>query len=123
MLSCRWRVAQNPGRSNSEPVSPRGAEGHDGMLLTANVSDPLLVLIRCNEAPIDGVEVGPWFSVRQICEYRQMLPRFPFTFRGSHLIERVGIIPGTAAKIAACPRSTGSPWISMHITMWLPGIM
>jgi uncharacterized protein (UPF0276 family) len=99
------------------------AQGHDGILLTANVSDPLLELIRCNEAPVDGVEVGLWFSVRQICQCRQMLPRLPFTFHGSDLIERVGIIPGTAAKIAAYLRSTGSPWILMHITMWLPGMM
>ncbi len=91
--------------------------------LTANLSDPLLELIRSNEAPIDGVEVGPWFSVQQIRAYRQTLPELPFFFHGGDLIERVGMIPGTMSKIAAYLRATKSPWLSMHITMWLPGMV
>jgi uncharacterized protein (UPF0276 family) len=104
-------------------VLPGEVEEHGEVLLTTNVSDPLLELLLSNEAPIDGVEVGPWFSVRQICEYRQKLPQLPFTFHGGNLIERVGIIPGTVARTAAYVRCTGSPWVSMHITMWLPSMV
>ena len=91
--------------------------------LTTNLSDPLLELIRDGKAPIDAVEVGPWFSVRQIRQYRQTLPQLPFYFHGSDLIDRVGLIPGAISKIAAYLRCTESPWVSMHITMWLPGMV
>ena len=48
--------------------------------LTTNLSDPLLELIRKESPPIDAVEVGPWFSVRQIRDYRQSLPELDFIF-------------------------------------------
>ena len=91
--------------------------------LTADLCDSLLDLIHDDQAPIDGVEVGPWFGVRQIRDYRQALPGLPFYFHGADLIERVGLIPGTSAKIKAYLRCTASPWVSMHITMWLPGMV
>jgi uncharacterized protein (UPF0276 family) len=91
--------------------------------LSADLSDPLLELIRSHEAPIDAVEVGPWFSVQQICRYRQALPELPFYFHGADLIERVGWVPGTISTIAAYLQCTESPWVSMHITMWLPGMV
>jgi uncharacterized protein (UPF0276 family) len=91
--------------------------------LTTNLSDPLLELVHNNEAPINAVEVGPWFSVQQIRDYRQMLPALPFYFHGGDLIERVGLIPGTISRITAYLHCTKSPWVSMHITMWLPGMV
>ena len=91
--------------------------------LTTNLSDPLLELIHRNKAPIDAVEVGPWFTVQQIRDYRQMLPELPFYFHGGDLIERVGLVPGTISRIAAYLHCTESPWASMHITMWLPGMV
>jgi uncharacterized protein (UPF0276 family) len=91
--------------------------------LTTNLSDPLLELLRNGPVPLDGVEVGPWFSVRQIQDYRRALPGVPFYFHGGDLIERVGLIPGSVSKIAAYRDSTASPWVSMHITMWWPGMV
>jgi uncharacterized protein (UPF0276 family) len=93
------------------------------MQLTTNLSEPLLDLIHRNQAPIDAVEVGPWFSVQQIRDYRQMLPKLPFYFHGGDLIDRVGLIPGAISRIAAYQRYTASPWVSMHITLWLPGMV
>ena len=91
--------------------------------LAADVCDPLLELLRNDEAPIDAVEVGPWFSVRQVRDYRQALPQLPFYFHGGDLIERVGFFPGAISRIAAYLQCTASPWVSMHITMWLPGMI
>lgn len=91
--------------------------------LATNLSDPLLELVYNDEAPIDAVEVGPWFSVQEICDYRQALPGLPFYFHGGNLIERVGLVPGAISKIAAYLNCTESPWVSMHITMWLPGMV
>ena len=93
------------------------------MQLTTNLSEPLLELIHRNQAPIDAVEVGPWFSVPQIRDYRQMLPDLPFYFHGGDLIDRVGLIPGAVSRIAAYQQCTESPWVSMHITLWLPGMV
>jgi hypothetical protein len=91
--------------------------------LTTNISDPLLELIQSDKAPIDGVEVGPWLSLRQILEYRKILPQMPFYFHGGDLINRVGVIPGAISIMAAYLRCTESPWLSLHITMWLPGLI
>jgi len=91
--------------------------------LTTNVSDPLLELIRSGEALVDGVEVGPWASPRQIREYRQALPGMPFFFHAMDLIGRVGLVPGTLARIEAYLAATESPWLSAHIPLWLPGMV
>ena len=91
--------------------------------LTTNLSDPLLDLLRDGEVPIDGVEVGSWFSLRQVRAYRRALPGLPFTFHASNMIDRVGLVPGALSRIAAYQRCTGSPWISAHITLWLPGMV
>ncbi len=91
--------------------------------LTADLSDPLLELVHNDEAPLDAVEVGPWFSVQQIHNYRHMLPGLPFYFHGADLIDRVGVIPGAVSRIAAYLHCTESRWVSMHITLWLPGMV
>ena len=91
--------------------------------LAANLSDALLELMRSDEAAIDGVEVGPWFSVRQIRDYREALPGIPFYFHGADLIGRVSLIPGTLSKVASYRDCTASPWVSVHMTMWLPGMV
>jgi len=91
--------------------------------LTTSISGPLLALLRDGERLVDGVEVGPWFSVRQIRDYRRALPGIPFTFHGGDLIDRVGWIPGTVSRVRAYLDCTASPWASMHITMWPPGMV
>jgi uncharacterized protein (UPF0276 family) len=91
--------------------------------LTADLSNPLLELIHDHHAPIDAVEVGPWFSVKQIYHYRKIVPQLPFHFHGGDLIEGVGLIPGAVSRIADYLHCTESPWASMHITMWLPGML
>ena len=91
--------------------------------LATNISDPLLALFGEGEVLVDGVEVGSWFSTGQIREYRRALPGLPFTFHGGDLIDRVGWIPGTVSRIRAYLACTASPWASMHITMWPPGMV
>jgi uncharacterized protein (UPF0276 family) len=93
------------------------------LILTTNLSEALLELISPGCAPVDGVEVGPWYSVAQIAEYRSELPDLPFYFHGGDLIAQVGWIPNAFRKTAAYLHCTASPWVSMHITMWLPGMV
>lgn len=92
-------------------------------LLTADLSDSLLRLSHANEALVDGVELGPWFTTRQIRQCRSVLPRLPFYFHGGDLIQEAGFIPGAASRIDGYLRATESPWLSLHIMMWLPGMI
>jgi uncharacterized protein (UPF0276 family) len=91
--------------------------------LTTNLSDPLLELLQSNDAPIDAVEVGPWLNIRQIRAFRRMLPDLPFYFHGGDLINQVGLFPGAISRIMDYQRCTESPWVSINLTMWLPGMV
>lgn len=90
--------------------------------LTTNLSDPLIELLRHNDAPIDAIEVGPWISPESIIDYRKNHPLFPFYFHGGELINRVFIVPGAMAMVNNYLKATESPWLSMHITFLLPGV-
>jgi uncharacterized protein (UPF0276 family) len=91
--------------------------------LTTNLSDPLLELLHGNGAPIDAVEVGPWLNIRQIRAFRKMLPDLSFYFHGGDLINQVGLFPGAISRIIEYQRCTESPWVSIHLTTWLPGMV
>ena len=93
------------------------------MLLSTNVSEPLIELLRQGWAPVDAAEVGPWFGPARIAAYRGEMPGLPFHFHGADLIARVGRLPGAIAGIAAYVAASGSPWASMHVTMWPPGAL
>jgi hypothetical protein len=70
--------------------------------LTTNLSEPLLELLRDGPVPFDGVEVGPWFTVREIRAYRQMLPDLPFD--GYHF-------EAQPARITMVIERTGCGWV------------
>ena len=91
------------------------------MLLSADLSDALLALMQKDEHLVDAVEVGPWFTVQQIRNYRQSLPDMPFYFHSSDLIEGVGITSEWVPKFDDYLASTGSPWASVHLSVWQPG--
>lgn len=91
------------------------------MLLSADLSDALLALMQNDVHLVDAVEVGPWFTVQQIRNYRQLLPDMPFYFHASDLIEGVGLTSECVPKIEDYLASTGSPWASVHLSVWQPG--
>ncbi len=93
------------------------------MLLSANLSEALKQLIHAGDAPLDAIEVGPWFTVEAIYQARQELPEWPFHFHPSNLISRIGVIPGTLSLLRRYLACTDSPWCSMHITMLMPGMV
>jgi hypothetical protein len=84
--------------------------------LSADLSDPLLAVLLKDRHCVDAVEVGPWFSVEQICAVRQLLPWLPFHFHAADLIEEESI-----QLINAILDCTGSPWVSVHISVCEPG--
>ncbi len=88
------------------------------MLLSADLSDPLLELLPRHPALVDAVEVGPWFSLAQVQAYRRALPSLPFYFHGADLLAQVGAGPAVLQQVAAYLDATGSPWVSMHLCLW-----
>ena len=89
--------------------------------LSADLSDILLDLLHEDVRLVDAVEVGPWFTPQQIRAYQQSLPDMPFHFHAADLIENIGSPPAGIAQIANYLTCTGSPWVSVHISVWQPG--
>jgi hypothetical protein len=92
-------------------------------LLIADLSDALLDLIALDDLTVDGVEVGPWFSIEQIIAYREKLPNLPFIFHGTNLIAEVGENSGVEDRIKKYLACTGSPWASVHLSVWEAGML
>jgi uncharacterized protein (UPF0276 family) len=89
--------------------------------LSADLSDALLSLLRAEDQLVDAVEVGPWLTTQQIRTYRQSLPDMPFFFHAADLIENIGSPPAGIQQIADYLTCTGSPWVSVHISVWQSG--
>jgi uncharacterized protein (UPF0276 family) len=132
-------------------------KGNSAIKLTTNLSGPLLALLHDHDAPIDGIEVGPWISPRKIIESRSSFPsvprgnppgtngmdarfehagmtlppsarhnnasRIPFYFHGGNIINGVSVVPGTLRRIKRYLEVTASPWLSLHITFLVPGVV
>jgi uncharacterized protein (UPF0276 family) len=85
--------------------------------ITANLSDALIDLLAAGQAPIDGIEVGPWFSPREIRAYRQQLPGWPFYFHASSFLSRMRWMPGSIRRLKQSLGCTHSRWVSVHIEL------
>jgi uncharacterized protein (UPF0276 family) len=88
--------------------------------LTTNLSGALIELIRADQAPIDAIEVGTWFSVKQIRRYQRHLPGWEFHFHAGTMIVKVGVVPGTIRRLKAYLLCTSSPWASLHLSLLPP---
>lgn len=86
--------------------------------LTVSYSKVLLNLIRSRaNLPIDGIEVGPWFTPREIEEYESELPGWPFHFHASNLISHLRYRPGTRRRLQQYLSCTTNEWLSVHIEL------
>ena len=85
--------------------------------LTANYSPALVELIHSNDAPIDGIEVGPWFSPKKIRLLQQELPDWEFQFHASSLISRVKYRPRAIKLLKEYQTCTKTRWVSVHIEL------
>jgi len=85
------------------------------MKLTTNLSTPLIELLRDRDAPIDGIEVGPWISPREILDHRNALSGYPFYFHGGSVALRTRLFSDAGDTILHYLEVTGSPWVSLHV--------
>ena len=90
-------------------------------LLATNNSEALLGLMAVDGSIVDAVEVGPWNTIEQISAYRRRIPDLPFIFHGTNLIVEVGEELGVEERIQAYLACTGSPWVSVHLSVWEAG--
>lgn len=85
--------------------------------LTANYSEALAKLIHSNDAPIDGIEVGPWFAPVKIRHLQNELPDLPFQFHASSFITRYKYQPGALNRLSEYLAVTQSQWVSLHVEL------
>jgi hypothetical protein len=85
--------------------------------LCAAYSESLAILIRSGECPIDGIEVGPWFSPREIKGFQRELPGWVFHFHASSIVSRLGYHPKSYKHLHEYLSLTQSDWISVHLEL------
>ncbi len=91
--------------------------------LACTYCPPLTELIEDNDAPIERIEVGPWYSPDEIVSFQESLPDWKFHIHDSNLHSTAGLIPGALDKLRRYHEVTDSPWASLHITLILPGMV
>ncbi len=90
--------------------------------LTVNYSQALHELIRAGQAPVQGVEFGPWYSPQKIIRLREQLPGLAFHFHHSNLLAQLKLVPGAGEMLRAYLACTETPWVSAHLSMLPPGV-
>jgi hypothetical protein len=53
--------------------------------LTVNYSAALVDLLKTGSIPIDGIEMGSWYTPEQVRSFRRSLPDLPFTYHAGSL--------------------------------------
>lgn len=90
--------------------------------LTVNYSQALHELIQAGQAPIQGIEFGPWYSPQKIAGLRGQLPGLLFHFHHSNLLAQLKLVPGALDTLRAYLACTETPWVSVHLSMLPPGV-
>ena len=88
--------------------------------LYCNHSAALSSLISADEVRIDGVELTPFHSLKEIQSLRASYPGLPFQFHASHLGKYTSSKRAMARLHRACPESR---WISLHLSPLPPRII
>ena len=91
--------------------------------LACTYCPPLIELIVADDAPIDRIEVGPWYSPEEIVTFQKSLPDWKFHIHDSNLHSTIGLLPRAMDKLLRYHAVTDSPWASLHITLILPGMV
>jgi len=85
--------------------------------LTVNFSESLARLIRTHDAPIDGIEVGPWFTPEKINFLQHEYPEWHFQFHASSFITRYQHWRRALDQLRKYLACTQSQWVSLHIEL------
>jgi len=85
--------------------------------LTATYSESLGELIRGSDPPINGIEIGPWYTVQDIDRIQQKFPDWSFQFHAGSVITRWQVWPGARKKLSRYFDVAHGEWISVHLEL------
>lgn len=85
--------------------------------LTATYSEALFSLIRDAQPPIDGIEVGTWYSPEEIQQIQDQLEGWTFQFHAGSIITRWRIWPSARRELRRYLAVAHGEWISVHLEL------
>lgn len=91
--------------------------------LASSMCPALVELIHEHDAPIDRIEIGPWFTVDAIHDLHRQLPGWKFHLHDGDLHNRWGSLDPTIQQMRAQHAVTDSPFVSLHITLMFRGMV
>ena len=91
--------------------------------LASSMCSALVELIHADDAPIDRIEIGPWFTVDAIHDLHQQLPDWKFHLHDGDLHNNFGTLDPVIEQMRAQHAVTDSPFLSLHITLMFRGMV
>ena len=85
--------------------------------LASSMCPALVELIHEESAPINRIEIGPWFTVSAIQDLHQQLPDWKFHLHDGDIHNRFGSLQPVIQQMQAQHAVTDSPFVSLHITL------
>lgn len=85
--------------------------------LTATYSEALGELIQSSDPPIDGIEIGPWYSVDEIQQIQHQFSSWPFQFHAGSVLTRWRLWPGAKKQLNRYLDVAQGKWISVHLEL------
>lgn len=80
----------------------------------------LVELIQTGDAPIDRIEIGPWFTVEAISDLRQQLPDWKIHLHAGDVHNFIGSGKAIIEQMRQQHTVTDSLFASFHITLMFP---
>jgi len=91
--------------------------------LASSMCPALVELIEADDAPIDRIEIGPWFDVTTIQQWQTQLPGWRFHVHDGDTHNGYGSLKPTIKQMHTYHAVTDSPFVSLHITLTFPGMV
>lgn len=91
--------------------------------LASSMCPALVELIHADDAPIDRIEIGPWFTVNAIQDLHQHLPDWKIHLHDGDLHNGFGSLQPVIEQMHAQHAVTDSPFVSLHITLMFRGMV
>ncbi len=85
--------------------------------LTTTYSKALSSLMKTRHPPIDGIEVGPWFSPDEITSIQNQWERWPFQFHAGSILTRWRMWPRARRELQRYLAVSHGEWISVHLEL------
>ena len=91
--------------------------------LASSMCPALVELIQADDAPIDRIEIGPWFNISAIQDLRAQLPDWRIHIHDGDLHNYFFSSRRVLEQMQAYHAVTDSPFISLHITLIFRGMV